>query len=95
MPKRRPVQPALLLTLRVHPAGKERFEVCSDDGKILGTSQNEMMAIWTAVFAAEEISKSGSVVRVVSERAGREVEEFVATPPTKRLVDQQDLGASR
>jgi hypothetical protein len=43
----------LLLTLQVQPAGEERFGVRSDDGRILGTARNEMMAIWTAVFAAE------------------------------------------
>jgi hypothetical protein len=70
-------------TLRVAPIVERRgyFQVVDDENRILGTSKNEMMAIWAAVIAAEEISKSGCSVRVVAFRHGKYVEEFVARPP--------------
>ena len=46
----------------------------------MGTSQNEMMAVWSAVAVAEEIAKAGSLVRVVVLREGKETEEFVTKP---------------
>lgn len=66
-----------MLTLRVRPLPDGRFEV-RDGDRVLGTSQNEMMAVWSAVSAAEEMSRSVGMVRVVSIRDGVEVEEFVA-----------------
>lgn len=64
------------IALRVRKIG-DRFEVTKDD-VLLGTSGNEMLAIWSAVFAAEEIAKSGCDVRVVAVRDGRDIEEFCA-----------------
>ena len=68
-----------LKTLRIQLGPSGRFEV-RDGNRVLGTSQNEIMAIWTAVGVAEEITKSGRIVRVVVQREGVEVEEFLARP---------------
>ena len=70
---------AALKTLRVQLGAHGRFEV-REGKRLLGTSQNEMMAVWTAIAAAEEMTKSGGTVRVVARREGEEVEEFVARP---------------
>lgn len=70
---------AALKTLRVQPGEHGRFEV-RDGKRLLGTSQDEIMAVWTAVTVAEEMTKSGRTVRVVTRRKGDEVEEFVARP---------------
>jgi transketolase C-terminal domain/subunit len=64
------------ITLRIRKIGAH-FEVRNGDD-LLGTSGNEMLAIWSAVFAAEEIAKSGCDVRVVAVRDGRDIEEFCA-----------------
>jgi hypothetical protein len=65
------------ITLRIHPRGDGRFQVRNGD-LILGTSHNEMLAVWTAVMAADELAKLGNTVRVVRSTAGRDVEEYVA-----------------
>ena len=68
-------------TIHVQRVSDQEFEVRDDDRKLLGTSRNEMQAIWGAVLKAEETSRSGCTVRVMVERDGRDVEEFVAKPP--------------
>jgi hypothetical protein len=68
-------------TIRVRRIGDQKFEVRDDERTLLGTSRNEMQAVWGAVLKAEETSKAGCTVRVMVERGGREVEEFVAKPP--------------
>jgi hypothetical protein len=67
------------VTLRITPTAGGRFEVRQGE-RLLGTSQNEMMALWSAVAAAEHLAKSGQTVRAVASREGQEVEEFVASP---------------
>jgi hypothetical protein len=67
------------VTLLVRPLSNGRFEI-RDGEQVLGTSQNEMMAVWSAVAAAEEIAKAGGTVRVVALREGKETEEFVTRP---------------
>jgi hypothetical protein len=68
-------------TIHVQRVADQLFEVRDDDRKLLGTSRNEMQAVWGAVLKAEETSQSGCTVRVMVERDGREFEEFVARPP--------------
>jgi hypothetical protein len=68
-------------TIHVQRVNDQEFEVRDEDRKLLGTSRNEMQAVWGAVLKAEEASKTGCTVRVLVERDGREVEEFVAKPP--------------
>jgi hypothetical protein len=68
-------------TILVQRVSDQEFEVRDEERKLLGTSRNEMQAIWGAVLEAEEISKSGCTVRVLVERDGQEIEEFVAKPP--------------
>lgn len=70
---------ARMMTLFVRPLNDGRFEIREGE-RLLGTSQNEMMAVWSAVAAAEEIAKAGGVVRVVALREGEETEEFVTKP---------------
>ena len=72
-------KPQTVTTLRVYGIPHGLFEV-RDGLVVLGTSQNEMMAVWSAVAVAEEIAKAGSLVRVVVLREGKETEEFVTTP---------------
>ena len=67
------------MTLLVRPLSNGRFEIREGE-HLLGTSQNEMMAVWSAVAVAEEIAKAGSMVRVVALRKGTETEEFVTKP---------------
>ena len=66
-------------TLRVQSVSSGRFEV-RDGDRLLGTSQNEMMAVWSAVGAAEQMAKSGQTARVVVGRQGDDSEAFVASP---------------
>lgn len=68
-------------TIHVQRVNDLEFEVRDQDRELLGTSRNEMQAVWGAVLKAEEASKTGCTVRVLVERNGREVEEFVAKPP--------------
>jgi len=72
--------PSTLPTLRVCSRGLTQFDVFDQNGRLVGTSRNEMQAIWNAVTAAEELSKSGVTVRVVTARASGDVEQFVARP---------------
>ena len=69
----------LQVTLRVQPLPSGRFEIRHGD-RLLGTSQNEMMALWSAVGAAEQMAKSGQTVRVVLRQQGGDTESFVARP---------------
>lgn len=71
-------------TIHVQRIGDQEFEVRDGDRKLLGTSRNEMLAVWGAVVTAEETSKSGCTVRVLVERDGRQIEEFVAKPPLRQ-----------
>jgi hypothetical protein len=73
--------PATLPTLRVCSRGRSAFDVFDEHGKLVGSSGNEMQAIWSAVTAAEEMSRSGVTVRVVMARESGDVEQFVARPP--------------
>ena len=66
-------------TLRVQLVPSGRFEIRHGD-RLLGTSQNEMMAVWSAVGAAEQMAKSGQTVRVVLGQEDGDTEEFVASP---------------
>jgi hypothetical protein len=75
--------PLFAINLRVQAGRDGAFDVCDQNGKVLGTSQNEMMAVWTAVAVAEEISKSGSEVTVIAKRRGEDIIEFVAKPVGK------------
>jgi hypothetical protein len=68
-------------TLRVHQT-ISGFEVHRGE-ETLGYSNNEPMAIWSAVTAAEEIASFGYTVRVINQRGGHEIEEFVAWPPRR------------
>ncbi len=65
------------ITLRIHARADGRFQVRNGD-LILGTSHNEMLAVWTAVIAADELAKSGNTVRVVRTASGRDIEEYIA-----------------
>jgi hypothetical protein len=62
-------------TLFVRPGPQGRFEVY-DGSTQLGTSENESMALWSAVGFAEEMSKSGRKLRVVRVASGVEIEEW-------------------
>lgn len=73
--------PSTLPTLRVCSRGLTQFDVFDQDGQLVGTSRNEIQAIWSAVTAAEELSKSGVTVRVVTAHESGDVEQFVARPP--------------
>ena len=64
-----------ITTLSVRPGPQGRFEVC-DGSELLGTSENELMAVWSAVGFAEDMSKSGRKVRVVRLVSGVEIEEW-------------------
>ncbi len=65
------------ITLRIHAQADGRFQV-RDGEFVFGTSHNEMLAVWTAVMAADELAKAGHTVRVVRNSRGREIEEYVA-----------------
>jgi hypothetical protein len=66
-------------TLRVQSVPSGRFEV-RDGDRLLGSSQNEMMAVWSAVGAAEQMAKSGQAARVVVGPDGNDSEAFVTSP---------------
>ena len=72
--------PSTLPTLRICSRGLTEFDVFDQDGRLVGTSRNEMQAIWSAVAAAEELSQMGVCVRVVTARETGDVEQFVARP---------------
>jgi hypothetical protein len=65
------------ITLWIHPVPGGRFEILDGD-RVLGTCQNEMMAIWSSVTIAEELARSGNTVRVTALRDGKEFEEYLA-----------------
>jgi hypothetical protein len=65
------------ITLRIHLHADGRFQVRNGD-LILGTSHSEMLAVWTAVMAADELAKLGNTVRVVRNATGRDIEEYIA-----------------
>jgi hypothetical protein len=65
------------ITLRIHARADGHFQVRNGD-LILGTSHNEMLAVRTAVMAADEVAKLGNTVRVVRNAAGRDIEEYIA-----------------
>lgn len=73
--------PATLPTLRVCSRGRSAFDVFDEHGTLVGSAHNEMQAIWSAVTAAEEMSRSGVTVRVVTARDSGDIEQFVARPP--------------
>ena len=64
------------ITLRIHAQADGRFQV-RDGDLVFGMSHNEMLAVWTAVMAADELAKLGHTVRVVRSTRGRDVEEYV------------------
>ena len=66
--------------LRVRPAGRGVFEVRDDDGGLLGTSPDEIKAIWSAVISAALMSERGYRVRVLSKRGEDFLEEYVSEP---------------
>ncbi len=65
------------ITLRIQARADGRFQVRNGD-LVLGTSHNEMLAVWTAVIAADQLAKLGNTVRVVRSTAGRDIEEYTA-----------------
>jgi hypothetical protein len=65
------------ITLRIHARADGHFQVRNGD-LILGTSHNEMLAVWTAVTAADELAELENTVRVVRNAAGRDIEEYIA-----------------
>jgi hypothetical protein len=66
--------------LRVTRDGRDRFEVRSEGGELLGASNDQIKAIWSAVLAADLISARGYHVRVLVQRGAAFVEEYVAKP---------------
>jgi hypothetical protein len=65
---------------RVSSPERGRFEVRGDDDELLGSSNDETKAIWSAVIAADLVSKKGYRVRVLVKRGDDFVEEYVAKP---------------
>ena len=51
-----------------------------DDDELLGSSNDEIKAIWSAVLAADLVSERGYRVRVLVKRGEAFVEEYVAKP---------------
>ncbi len=67
------------ITLCVHRAAEGMFEV-RNRARLLGTFSSELLALCTAVAAAESLAKYGSAVQVVAVRGGEEFAEFAAVP---------------
>ena len=65
---------------RVSSPERGRFEVRADDDELLGSTQDEVKAIWSAVLAADMVSERGYRVRVLVKRGDAFVEEYVAKP---------------
>jgi hypothetical protein len=65
---------------RVCPKGRNAFEVLTEDDELLGSSSDEVKAIWSAVLAADLMSERGYCVRVLVKRGDAFLEEYVATP---------------
>lgn len=59
----------------------EKFEVYSEADELIGTSTNEIRAIWGAFQVADGLSQKGQIVRIYIERNGRRTEEYVTHPP--------------
>jgi hypothetical protein len=64
------------ITLRIHAHADGIFQVRNGE-LVVGTSHNEMLAVWTAVMAADELARLGHAVRVVRTSHGRDVEEYM------------------
>lgn len=60
------------------------FEIRDEAENLNGTFGDEIMTIWPAVMAAEEIAKAGVEARILSEPHGREIEGLVARVKTKK-----------
>jgi hypothetical protein len=82
---------ALMIHHRAEPFGKTRifrvfspergrFEVRADDDELLGSANDEIKAIWSAVLAADLVSELGYRVRVLVKRGDAFIEEYVAKP---------------
>ena len=65
---------------RVSSPERGRFEVRDDENELLGSSNDEVKAIWSAVLAADLVSQRGYRVRVLVKRGETFIEEYVATP---------------
>src|ERR1700759_1359563 len=65
---------------RVSSPERDRFEVRDDEDTLLGSSNDEIKAIWSAVIAADLVSERGYRVRVLVKRGDAFVEEYVAKP---------------
>ena len=65
---------------RVSSPERGRFEVRADDDELLGSTNDEIKAIWNAVLAADLMSKLGYRVRVLVKRGDAFIEEYVAKP---------------
>lgn len=66
--------------VRVTEPLRGHFEVRTQDDELLGTAGDKTKAIWSAVLAAELMSKQGCRVRVMVKRNGAFFEEYVAKP---------------
>jgi hypothetical protein len=82
MGRKRSLEPDLPFprTLRVVHTGPETCEIRDENGAVRAKSRTEIKALWDAVATAEEMAKSGCIVRVVLQRGDLEIEEFVAQP---------------
>jgi hypothetical protein len=65
---------------RVSCSGRGPFEVRTEDDTLLGAAGDETKAIWSAVLAADLMSRQGYRVRVIVKRSGTYFEEYVAKP---------------
>jgi hypothetical protein len=65
---------------RVSSPERGRFEVRDDEDALLGNSNDEVKAIWSAVLAADLVSERGYRVRVLVKRGDAFIEEYVAKP---------------
>jgi hypothetical protein len=71
---------------RVSSPERGLFEVRDDNEMLLGSSPDEIKAIWSAVLAADLMSERGYRVRVLVKRGDAFVEEYVAKPQAARPV---------
>ena len=65
---------------RVSSPERGRFDVRDDENDLLGSSNDEIRAIWSAVLAADLVSQRGYRVRVLVKRGDAFIEEYVAEP---------------
>ena len=70
----------MMRTFRICPKGRDAFEVRGDDNELLGSSSDEVKAIWNAVLAADLMSERGYCVHILVKRGDTFFEEYVATP---------------